>query len=120
MCLMVWRVSDCHTRCPSIKVLSEISLISSVCRGGWDESTDLIIKQLSLAIHSIDLFTCVLLSCNCNENDQNFRPFKGPAKEEDDDLHQDQELPRGQIEPKNEMLDDFVTSKIGKYGRKGP
>lgn len=71
MCLMVWRVSDCHIRCPSIKVLSEISLISSVSRGGWDESTDLITKQLSLAIHSIDLFTSVLLSCNSNENDQN-------------------------------------------------
>ena len=64
-------VSDCHIRRPSIKVLSEISLISSVSRGGWDESTDLITKQLSLAIHSIDLFTSVLLSCNCNENDQN-------------------------------------------------
>ena len=71
MCLMVWRVSDCHIRCPSIKVLSEISLISSVSRGGWDESTDLITKQLSLAIHSIDLFTSVSLSCNSNENDQN-------------------------------------------------
>src|SRR5687767_7510486 len=56
---------------------------------------------------------------NRDEDDDDLRPFERPAKDENDDLADDEESDRRQIEPGDEILDDGIASERGEYGREG-
>src|SRR6056297_3161721 len=54
-----------------------------------------------------------------HEDDDDLEPFQRPAEQEDDQLREQQELQRAQIQPLHEFRDDMLAAQVGKHRRKG-